>query len=291
MSERELINQDLTRVREAVGVFDNLVALESAVDALQEAGFNRADLSLLAGEQAVDEHLGHIYSKVEKLEDDPAAPRVAYVARESIGAAEGALMGAPMYIAACTAAGLVAAAGGPIALILAAAAAAGGGGAMIGAFLASMVGKHHAEYIENQLEHGGLLLWVRTWNGDQEERAKDILSKTAAHDVHIHNLYSEPATEHRWPLDDRKRLAPPTLITAAGFNTPEEILHSIRLDRDQKIQLLRRWEYDARENEVAEEEGMTGTGRHFLQPILEALHTLGVGPDLEHVPPTKQGGI
>ena len=284
-------DRDLTRVREAVGVFDDVVALETAIDALQEASFNRADLSLLAGEHVVEEKLGHIYSKVDTLEDDPTVPRAAYVARETIGAAEGTLIGAPMYIAACTAAGLVAAAGGPLAMVLTAAAVAGGGGAAVGTLLASMVAKHQAAYIENQLEHGGLVLWVRTWNPDQEARAKLILANHSAHDVHIHDLYGEPAGGQTWPLDDRKRLVPPKPITAAGFKTPEEILHSITLDRDQKIQLLRRWEYDAREKEVAEEEGMASNGPHFLNPILQALHTLGTGPDLNHSPPTKQGGI
>jgi len=286
-----MTDRDLTRVREAVGVFSETEALEAAIDALQQAGFNRADLSLLAGEQAVEKHLGHIYAKAEEVEDDPSVPRVAYVARESIGDAEGALIGAPMYIAACTAAGIVAAAGGPLALVLTAAAAAGGGGAMIGGYLASMVSKHHATYIEDQLEHGGLVLWVRTWNSGQEARAKEILTRNSARDVHIHDLYGEPAHKKSWPLDDRKRLAPPKRVSEAGFKTPEEILHSITLDRDQKIGLLRRWEYDAREQDVAEEEGMASVGPHFLQPIVQALHTLGTGPDLVHSPPTKQGGI
>jgi len=286
-----MANRDLTHVREAVAVFDTLDSLETAIDALQEAGFNRADLSLLAGESAVEEKLGHAYTKVDELEDDPNVPRVAYVARETIGVAEGTLIGGPLYVAACTAAGIVAAAGGPLAIMLAAAAAAGGGGALIGAYLASLVGKHHADHIQGQLEHGGLILWVRTWNGDQEARAQEILNRHSAHEVHVHELYGKVAHEHTWPLDDRKRLAPPRHISGTGFNSPEEILHSTTLDRDQKIQLLRRWEYDAREQDVAEEEGMSNEGPPMLQSILQALHTLGSGPDLAHAPPTKQGGI
>ena len=37
-------------------------------------------------------------------------------------------------------------------------------------------------------ERGGLLLWVRTRDAAHEDRAKKILSKHTAHDVHVHGL-------------------------------------------------------------------------------------------------------
>jgi hypothetical protein len=48
--------------------------------------------------------------------------------------------------------------------------------------------KHHADYIADQLEKGGLLLWVRTWDLGDEAIAVKILSAHSAHDVHIHGL-------------------------------------------------------------------------------------------------------
>jgi len=53
---------------------------------------------------------------------------------------------------------------------------------------------------------------------------------------------------------------------------------------------LRRWEYDARELEVAEDENMAGGPPSQLDRVLAALHRLGVEPDIEHSPPTRQGG-
>ena len=80
-------------VREAVGIFDNAQSLQAAADELMSSGFDRACLSLVAGHQAVEEKLGHMYEKVDNLEDDPAVPRKAFAAIESLGDAEGAIIG------------------------------------------------------------------------------------------------------------------------------------------------------------------------------------------------------
>ncbi|MBI1985945.1 MAG: hypothetical protein HYS64_04570, partial [Rhodospirillales bacterium] len=71
-------------VREAVGVFHDAESLEDAIEELMVAGFDRAEISLLAGEKAVVEKLGHRYKKVEELEDDPNVVRAAYVERDSL---------------------------------------------------------------------------------------------------------------------------------------------------------------------------------------------------------------
>lgn len=175
-------------VREAVGVFDSAETLEAAVDELLTSGFDRAELSLLASEPAVQEKLGHLYDKVSELEDDAAVPRDAYVSIESIGDAEGGLIGGLMYVGAIVAAGSIVASGGPLAAAITGAAMMGGAGGFIGLILANWVGDHHADYLHEQLERGGLLLWVRTWDEAHEKRASDILSKHSAHDVHVHGL-------------------------------------------------------------------------------------------------------
>jgi hypothetical protein len=74
------------------------------------------------------------------------------------------------------------------------------------------------------------------------------------------------------------------------FSSPEGILTHPALNRDQKIELLRRWSYDASEVCVALEEGMRGENGDLLQRILVALNSLAV-VDMEHPGPTKQRGI
>lgn len=175
-------------VREAVGVFKTAEALQDAIDELMSSGFDRAELSLLAAEQTVEEKLGHKYRKVTELEDEVATPRCCYVSTESIGDAEGALIGAPLYIAGVATAGAIVATGGSALVALAGALAAGGAGAVIGSLLATFVDVRHAHRLQEQLEHGGLLLWVRTWNAEREKRAVDILRKQSGQDVHVHTI-------------------------------------------------------------------------------------------------------
>lgn len=75
------------------------------------------------------------------------------------------------------------------------------------------------------------------------------------------------------------------------FAAPEEVLAHDGLTRQQKIEILRRWEYDASEVSVAVEEGMPDGDGDLLQRILLALEQLSVEVDTEQSSPTKQHGI
>ncbi|GIW72156.1 MAG: hypothetical protein KatS3mg102_1698 [Planctomycetota bacterium] len=80
---------------------------------------------------------------------------------------------------------------------------------------------------------------------------------------------------------------------ASVFATPEEVLRHPELAREHKIEILRRWEYDAREMQVAEEENMGDPAppSDLLERVLAALHALGAWADTERSPPTKHGGV
>lgn len=182
---------DTTRqgtIREAVAVFADAETLEAAIDDLESHGFDRAQLSLLAGRHAVEEKLGHRYAKAAEVEDDPEVPRTAYVSREAIGDAEGALVGGLVYVGAVVAAGAVVATAGTLATAIVAATLSGGAGGLIGSALANLVDRHHADYLQDQLERGGLLLWVRTFDAPHEKLAVEILEHHSAEDVHVHDL-------------------------------------------------------------------------------------------------------
>lgn len=183
-----LLDRETHTIREAVGVFSRSDNLQDAIDELLSSGFNRAELSLLASEQAMEEKLGHRYEKVGGLADDPAVPRTAYVSPEEIGDAQGGLIGGLISIGGIATAGVVAASGGTLAGAIAAAAAVGGAGGLIGSVLARWIGDHHARYVQEQVDRGGLLLWVRTWDAEDERRAVKILKKHSGGDVHVHAL-------------------------------------------------------------------------------------------------------
>ena len=177
-----------TTIRAAVGVFDDEQALEAAIDELSSTGFERAEISLLAGVEMVERKLGHRFSKVAELADDAAVPRAVYVAKESIGYAEGALLGGLFYVGVVAAAGAAVAAGATLVAAITAASLAGGSGGLIGATLARLVGDHHAQDLKDQLDRGGLLLWVHLRDQAHEERATEILRRHAGRDVHVHDL-------------------------------------------------------------------------------------------------------
>jgi hypothetical protein len=182
-----LAEQETRIVREAVCAFNRAEDLQGAIDELLSSGFDRAELSLLASAHIVEEKLGQRY-KVGALADDPAVPRAAYVSTEAIGDAEGGLIGGLVFAAATAAAGAVVASGGTLAAVVAATALAGGTGGLIGSVLAKWLGDHHARYLQEQMDRGGLLLWVRTWDTEHERRAVEILRKHSGSDVHVHAL-------------------------------------------------------------------------------------------------------
>ncbi len=82
----------------------------------------------------------------------------------------------------------------------------------------------------------------------------------------------------------RERLDP-----TAVFPSPEAVVGHPRLSREQKIDILKRWKYDACQLEVAEEENMGGGGPSDLEGVLKALASLGAETDLQGFSPTKPG--
>jgi len=174
--------------REIVGVFHDEPSLQKAVDELLIAGFDRSACSLVADPAAVEKKLGHPYQKAVDLEDDDDVPRIAYIGRDSRVEAEGVAIGVPAYVGAVFAAGIIAATDGTVLAVMAGTAAGGLVGGIIGAQLARYIGRHHTRYLAAQLAKGGLLLWVRVHDPEQEKHAGEILGRNGAEDVHGHDL-------------------------------------------------------------------------------------------------------
>jgi hypothetical protein len=170
---------------EAVGVFDDVNTLDAAVEELRSSGFKKSQISLLAGQHTVERKLGHRYERIEELEDDPEVPRRAYRTRESVGESEDMLLGSLTFLPALLAAGTVVASAGVVAAAVTGAAVAG---AAIATTLGHFMDKNHAKWLEEQLERGGLLLWVNTPDAAAEQKALAILRRHSAHDVHLHKI-------------------------------------------------------------------------------------------------------
>jgi hypothetical protein len=74
-------------------------------------------------------------------------------------------------------------------------------------------------------------------------------------------------------IDIQKALLDPTSV----FAHPQDVVNHAQLSRDQKIEILRRWAYDAKELETATDENMTGGVEDRLSEVLKALKDLGAG--------------
>jgi hypothetical protein len=170
-----------SHIREVVAVFDDAEALEDAVFDLETHGFDRAAFSLLASEHAVEQKLGHRYRRVEEIEDEPKAPRETFFSRVSRLEVEYGLAPTFAFVAA-VAVGLGST---PVTLPMLVAA---GSGLAIGAALGRIMHQHHAERLREQLERGGLLLWVNIRSPDEERKAMTSLKTHGARDLHAHDV-------------------------------------------------------------------------------------------------------
>lgn len=175
-------------IREAIGVFQDFPSLQRATDALLTAGFDRAELSLLADPRTVREKLGRAITDVRAFEDLPDVPVRPYAGIDSRIEAEGALIGVGAYAAAIVAA--IAAVGNGLATgpVIAWVVAAGLGGAGLGAIFAGRLEGGYRRYVRGMIAAGGLLLWVRARDAAREARALDILRQFGASDVHAHDV-------------------------------------------------------------------------------------------------------
>ena len=106
---------------------------------------------------------------------------------------------------------------------------------------------------------------------EHEQRAKHILERHSGEDVHVHELSAATYLATSLQAGDLERaLLDPTAI----FKGPEQVLQRDDLSREQKAAILRRWAYDARELEVAEDEGMRNGEPDLLDRVLRALDEL-----------------
>lgn len=175
-------------VREAVAVFDSREALQSAIDDLTLAGFQRHELSVLANDETIRDRLGGVPGDVGSLAHDPDAPRQAYISPEDVGSGKGAAVGFPAYVGAIIATGAVLATGGTALAAAAAAAAAGVGSGAAGSFLSQWITDKRNEPMLQQLDKGGILLWVNVGDAARERIALEVLNRHASHPAEVHEV-------------------------------------------------------------------------------------------------------
>jgi hypothetical protein len=159
-------------IREAVASFSDRRHFRGAVRALRAAGFEEADLSILASHEplaAAEEDRGELIAA--GLSDEIK------------------------YIAPMTVAGIILVSSGPLGAAIAAAVGAGLGGAALKEFIDDYTAAPHREDFAAALQAGAVLLWVRCADPELELRASRILEEEGGRHVHIHGRPSgEPPT-------------------------------------------------------------------------------------------------
>lgn len=173
-------------MHEIVAVFRELEKMQDAIGELEVNGFNRLDISVLGNERDLKKAFGKSVPGTKQLEDNSNTPKSSNIAGEELGIAQGVIIGGGLLAgvaAVAITAGATLALGSVALLVLG-----GGSGAAIGGFLAKMLGDKYAAFFQQQIDSGGLLLWVRTHSKADEERASAVCKKYGAHDVHVHAL-------------------------------------------------------------------------------------------------------
>ncbi|MHA1597717.1 MAG: hypothetical protein ACTSV1_03260 [Alphaproteobacteria bacterium] len=151
--------------REIVGLFSEREHFEAAIGQLTDAGFGRADLSVLSSHESID------------AAGTPGKPWADVLT---------SLVGELKYEAPLVASGAIFLVGGPIAASVAGVIGAATGVIAAKEVLETVTSTPHTEDFARSLEAGSVIVWVRVTDSDKEATAQKILTQNGARNVHIH---------------------------------------------------------------------------------------------------------
>jgi hypothetical protein len=192
-------NNSRSRIRQAVAVYRDATHLQQAFDALMAAGFNREEVSLLAGEFTVKQSLGDIYARINEGSSSPNAPVTAFVKKKSVGGAfhgvaDGVLFAGSVAVLAIAVVLSAIFGGGVVAATVAVV-----GVLCIGGLMAVIIRQNTGEALHDQVERGHMLLFVRTADTSRETQAKKILAEHGGRRVKVLEISRE---DHRDQLEN-----------------------------------------------------------------------------------------
>lgn len=172
--------------KEAVGLFMSSDNLQDAIRELENAAFPRQDITVMGARRDLERVFGSPTVAPEVAMESANTPRQTPSRPEEQTIGTAALIGVPAYIGAMAMA--LAAGAVTFPAMIAAAVIGGVSGGTLGAFLSKTLGDRYNRHIEEQIEKGGLLLWVRTPDKEKEEIAQRIMVAKGGYDVHIHHI-------------------------------------------------------------------------------------------------------
>lgn len=175
-------------VREVIAGFHSSEDFEKAVARLEESGFKRDAINMMASHDAVKRKLGRHFVAGMKIDEDESIPQAIYDDEHDVISEKRMAVGLPVYIGGLGAGLAVVATGGTLAFAALIAAAGASVGAGMGTLIARTIGKKHAEFLEKQLSLGALMVMVEVEDAKHEDRAVALLKSAGGENVHAHTL-------------------------------------------------------------------------------------------------------
>ena len=169
------------------GIYSSREAAERAADALVNAGFTPADLSVL-----LPENLGNRAIGTEKATKAPEGA--------TTGAATGGVTGGVLGLLAGIGALAIPGVGpfiaaGPIMAALSGAAIGATTGGVVGGLIGMGIPEFEAKRYEEKLRSGNYLIAVHAHDDKEEDRAKEIFKTAGAEDVTTSSMSSAPKSD------------------------------------------------------------------------------------------------
>lgn len=172
--------------REAVGIFDDQDKLDAAVAELEISSFARHEINVLGDPKEIENRFGEEVINPQWLEDNPYAPRKSSIRPEEKRIGRGVAIAVPAYIGGCAA--MLAVNPAPGLVLLGAVVAGSILGALVGGAITYFINRKITRRVDDQIQEGGLLLWVKTPAPEKEKLALNILHKYGGRNVHVHDI-------------------------------------------------------------------------------------------------------
>ncbi|MFA7430909.1 MAG: hypothetical protein WCZ23_12185 [Rhodospirillaceae bacterium] len=150
--------------RELVGLFSEPEPLIKAIKDLLGSGFEHADLSVLSSHEAVEAADPHGQTWRDRMMP---------------------LLDEPRYEVPLLTGALIAIASGPVGAVIAGLVAAGIGGVALKEMLEKVVSLPDTQEYAEAVEKGELVLWVNSPDAKAEGRARPVLERHGARNIHI----------------------------------------------------------------------------------------------------------
>ncbi|MBL8687706.1 MAG: hypothetical protein JNL04_01325 [Rhodospirillaceae bacterium] len=185
------IVQEKAVVREVVGAFRSADWLEDAITDLASSGWDKSEMSLLGQEGVFQPGIPAHGQDMHRAADEPEVKRSPVVEEEDVRQGRTLATSLAAVIAAFAASGATILTGGGALAAVVGAAAAGGGAAAAMNTIGRWISGSRSDFLRDQIDQGGILLWVKVQTAAQEAQASEILRRHGATDVHVHEI---PAT-------------------------------------------------------------------------------------------------